>query len=342
MWKMIFTSLVLPLALAIGGSSANSAAQSKQQLSDAATGTFQKMIVENGSVTIALDLKRLNGTSSIAGNVATLNFAVAANSFFPVLVFNNQLRGPAPGSMALVPVEAAVPAAGTSVLQATRLSPQLGASLKRLVIEKLPSGQGFDLAVRDSNSGFTFFNIQGHQYYYDATARSLAIANGRLLVSKEFARALGRPTDAGASVGQVSVGAAMQPIEVTQIANGQPQSVILPTMQRAARPATPNLVPGPDVIVGNIEDVDQQGNNATQVGLAIGTDSCNNGDQPIDWFALPQTDHPVVPQNLYRMSSGADNTERFEQIGQSWMKHTFEALEESVCGTCNTSGCETG
>src|SRR5262249_16857190 len=86
---------------------------------------------------------------------------------------------------------------------------------------------------------------------------------------------------------------------------------------------------------------DQMGNNATQVGLAIGTDSCNNGDQPVDWFALPSNDHPVVPQNLYRMSGGANNDERFEQIGQSWMKHTFEALEETVCGSCNTNGCQT-
>ena len=82
------------------------------------------------------------------------------------------------------------------------------------------------------------------------------------------------------------------------------------------------------------------GSNATQVGLAIGTDSCNNGDEPVDWFALPDTDHPVVPQNLYRMSGGGDNTEHFEQIGQSWMKHTFEALEETVCGTCDQSNCQ--
>jgi hypothetical protein len=57
---------------------------------------------------------------------------------------------------------------------------------------------------------------------------------------------------------------------------------------------------------------------------------------------LPNTDHPVVPQNLYRMSGGADNNERFEQIGHSWMKHTFFALEDRVCGTCNTSNCQTG
>ena len=37
------------------------------------------------------------------------------------------------------------------------------------------------------------------------------------------------------------------------------------------------------------------------------------------------------------MSGGANNDARFEQIGQSWMKHTFFALEDFVCGTCNTS-----
>jgi hypothetical protein len=195
--------------------------------------------------------------------------------------------------------------------------------------------------VRDSSTGFTFFNIQGHQYDYDPAAQSLAITNGKLVVSKEFAQALGRPSDAGAVAGTISIGATMQPIEITQVANGQPQSVVMPPMQHTVGPEGA-LVPGPDVIVGDVEDVDQQGNNATQVGLAIGTDSCNNGQEPVDWFALPQTDHPLVPQNLYRLSGGADNTERFEQIGQSWMKHTFLALEDFVCGSCDTSGCQTG
>ena len=102
------------------------------------------------------------------------------------------------------------------------LPAQLGASLKQLVVEKLPSNQGFDLAVRDGKTQFTFFNVEGGQYDYDANARSLTIADGRLLISKQFANALGRPSDAGSIIGKISVGAAMQPIEITQLVNGKP------------------------------------------------------------------------------------------------------------------------
>ena len=50
-----------------------------------------------------LDVNRLNGIGSVPGRPTTLQFAVAANSFFPILVFNELLRGPEPGSMALIP-----------------------------------------------------------------------------------------------------------------------------------------------------------------------------------------------------------------------------------------------
>ena len=334
MLKKILITLTLVLLVLLGTYAVQSATgrirdrEASQKTSVAPTGTLQKMIVENGSVRMDLDLNRLNGIGSAEQNIQHLNFAVGANSFFPVLVFNDQLRGPLPGSMALVPQK--VPA----------LPAPLDASLNRLTVEKLPSGQGSDLAVRDSNTGFTFFNIHGHQYDYDAAAQSLAVTNGGLVISKELAQALGRPSDAGSVAGTISIGAAMQPIQIDQLVNGETRSMVMPPMQHAVGPGVPNLVPGPDVIIGDIEDVDQMGSNATQVGLAIGTDSCNNGDEPVDWFALPDTNHPVVPQNLYRMSGGGDNTEHFEQIGQSWMKHTFEALEETVCGTCDQSNCQ--
>ena len=93
-----------------------------------------------------------------------------------------------------------------------RLLPtSLGASIRQLAVEKLPSGAGFDLAVRDGKTGFVFFNVEGDQYDYDANAKLLSITGGRLLVSNEFAKALGRASAAGAVAGEISIGATMQP-----------------------------------------------------------------------------------------------------------------------------------
>ena len=341
MSKIPFTGFALLSVLFFANASGNNAAHPKQDSSEVMTGTLQKMIVENASVTMQLDLNGLNGSSSLVARPVTLHFAAAPNSFFPVLVFNDLLRGLQPGSMALALQNSS--SAGVNASGYRNLPAALSSSLKRLAVEKLSSGQGFDLAVRDSNTGFTFFNIEGHQYNYDAAARSFTITGGRLLISKQFANTLGIPLEAGSLAGTISIGAAMQPIQIDQVVRGETKSMVMPPMQHAVGPGVPNLVPGPDVIVGDVEDVAQfDPPVGTQVGLAIGTDSCNNGDQPINWFALPNNDHPLVPQNLYRMSGGTNNDARFEQIGQSWMKHTFLALEDFVCGTCNTSGCQTG
>jgi hypothetical protein len=346
MSKAIVTRFILPLCLLFACSEADgatAAVQNQRSPNDQdVNGTLQKMIVESGSVMLNLDLNGLNGSNELITRPVTLQFAAGTNSFLPILVLNDQLRGPEPGSIALVLQGRANPLLPTALV----------ASLKQLVVEKLSSDAAFDLAVRDGKTGFTFFNIQGHQYDYDDNAQSLSITGGHVLVSEEFANALGRPSDAGAIAGTISIGATMQPIEVRTIVNGQIQSAIMPPLRGlspgseaqagAAGAEAPMLVAGPDVIVGELPEMAQYGSTAGFVGLGIGTTSCNNGDQPLHWFALPTTDHPVIPQNFYRMSGGANNSDRFEQIGQSWLKHAFTALEGTVCGTCNTSGCTTG
>ena len=192
--KLILTGFMLPLVLLFASPRVDSPIPGTKNSHNghAQSGTLQKMIVENASVTMQLDLNGLNGSNSLVARPVTLQFSVAANSFFPILVFNDLLRSVEPGSMALIPQN--VPA----------LPAQLGASLKQLVVEKLPSNQGFDLAVRDSNTQFTFFNVEGGQYDYDANAQSLSIAGGRLLISKQFANALGRPSEAGSIIGKIS------------------------------------------------------------------------------------------------------------------------------------------
>jgi hypothetical protein len=343
MSKTIVSHFIFPLCLFFawfGAGGGTTAAQEQRSPNEQdVNSTLQKMIVENGSVTLNLDLNGLNGSNELITRPVRLQFAAATNSFLPILVLNDQLRGPEPGSIALVPQDRANPLLPTALV----------ASLKQLVFEKLSSGAAFDLAVRDGKTGFTFFNIEGHQYDYDPNAQSLSVTGGHVLVSQEFANALGRPSDAGAIVGTISIGATMEPIEVRTIVNGEMQSAIMPPLRSseaeagAAGAEAPTLVAGPDVIVGDLPEMAQYGSSAGFVGLGIGTTSCNNGDQQLHWFALPDTDHPVIPQNFYRMSGGTNNSDRFEQIGQSWLKHAFAALEADACNFgCNTSGCTTG
>ena len=65
--------------------------------------------------------------------------------------------------------------------------------------------------MRDNKTGFTFFNVEGDQYDYDARPL-LSITGGRLLVSNEFAKALGRRQTPG-QLRARSPSARMQPIE---------------------------------------------------------------------------------------------------------------------------------
>ena len=129
MSKITLTGFALVSVLFFGNSSDNYAVQLKQNASNGSSGTLQKMIVENGSVTLNVDLNGLNGSNALITRPAALHFAAATNSFFSILVFNDQLRGAEPGSIALVPLGRPV-----------SLLPSLfAASLKQLVVERLPA-----------------------------------------------------------------------------------------------------------------------------------------------------------------------------------------------------------
>lgn len=318
MKKLFIVSLSLLMVLSNGfGQVLTGLSQSG---SEGSTGTLEKMIVASGSVTMDLNVNLLNGARSKTAKSSVLRFDVEPNSFFTILVFNNELRGPLPGAMSLIPKEtAALPA-------------KLNASYGQLMIENASWGGDYELLVRDARTGFTFFNIEGSQLSFEDAGDSMSAQSGRLLVSKEFAAALGRPSLAGTVAGKISFNTSMRPIEVTQFVDGEVKAESLPALN-APQPGT---VPGPDVVVGDLSGLAQFGSSAgTRVGLAVGTDSCNFGTIDLNWFQNPNNDHPVIPQNLYRMSGGADNTERFEQIGQSSVKHAFTALTQNLC----TLGC---
>ncbi|HEX4824348.1 MAG TPA: hypothetical protein VFV19_08550 [Candidatus Polarisedimenticolaceae bacterium] len=88
----------------------------------------------------------------------------------------------------------------------------------------------------------------------------------------------------------------------------------------------------PDVYVGVLTGVTSY----TPVGgisaYSIGTTSCNQGSCWLNWISNT-AEHPVIGQNMFRLKDG-----RFEQIGQSWLKHGFTALQQGACfSDCNAA-----
>jgi len=91
----------------------------------------------------------------------------------------------------------------------------------------------------------------------------------------------------------------------------------------------------PDVIVGDLTGPDHYTAGGAINGkhsYAVGTTSCNLGTQPLAWDDTTNQ-YPVISGNMYRLSNG-----RFQQIGQSWLKHGFCALQQTLCGTCTPGG----
>src|SRR5258705_13276595 len=86
----LLSVLAISVATPLWGVSAQPTSQTARSAVATAppSGTLQKMIVENGSVTMDLDLNGFNGSSSLVARPISLQFAVGANSFLPILVFN--------------------------------------------------------------------------------------------------------------------------------------------------------------------------------------------------------------------------------------------------------------
>ena len=122
------------------------------------SGKIEKMIVANGNVAMQVDLNALNGVKG-RPQMEPLRFEVEQNAYFKSLVFNDEFRGTLPSSMNIKPENRVA------------LPSVLDASLNQLVIESLEWGGQYEYVVRDANTGFTFFNIEGHQFGYDATSK---------------------------------------------------------------------------------------------------------------------------------------------------------------------------
>ncbi|MBI3833831.1 MAG: hypothetical protein HY287_05830 [Planctomycetes bacterium] len=91
------------------------------------------------------------------------------------------------------------------------------------------------------------------------------------------------------------------------------------------------LANGPDISFCELYQLSQFGRLADTAAFAATTTSWNVGTNDAGWYSLPDTRHPFIAENIYRLTN-----DRFEQIGQSWVKHGFFALNGEQCGTLCT------
>jgi len=89
----------------------------------------------------------------------------------------------------------------------------------------------------------------------------------------------------------------------------------------------------PDLIIGDIQEKARYGVVGDITSFSIANNTCNQGTCQANWNAST-AEHPVFAQNMFRLKD-----DRFEQIGQSWVKHGFTALQQTLCSTaCLAAG----
>jgi hypothetical protein len=174
------------------------------------------------------------------------------------------------------------------------------------------------LAVESNTSGFTGPALQlgDTRIGLDAVSGLLILESGQLKITRSLAEAAGRPELAGEVIGSLSLRA-----KLLLLAGEPPRG----SDENGGRGVGPPEQ-GPDVIVSALYDLDSYGSEDGISAFAVGTVSCNIGDQDLSWVSSTN-EHPVIAQNMYRLKGG-----RFEQIGMSWLKHGFFAVNDDACG----------
>ena len=149
----------------------------------------------------------------------------------------------------------------------------------------------------------------------DEAAGTLVLVSDEVTLSPAWANRLGLPMAIRESIGSITIRLSYDTDVVPQAAAGTADAV-----------GTVSGGVGPDIIVSGITGINYYGRESGIAAFAVGTTSCNPGDQQANWIASTNQ-HPVIAQNMYRLK---DN--RIEQIGMSWVKHGFASVNGSSCG----------
>jgi hypothetical protein len=143
---------------------------------------------------------------------------------------------------------------------------------------------------------------------------------GNLSPVKTFADALGFPETEDLIIGVVSIDVELGALGMSLHADATDHDLVDEESQ-----GDHQLRIGPDVVVGDLFEVLRFGRIGDITAYAVGTNSCNYGDENATWVSFTNQ-HPVISQSMFRLKEG-----RFEQIGLSWVKHGFYAVSNDFC-----------
>ncbi|HPF41682.1 MAG TPA: hypothetical protein P5081_22770 [Phycisphaerae bacterium] len=169
------------------------------------------------------------------------------------------------------------------------------------------------------------FNQEAGAFYLEASDA---------IVTEDFAVAIDRTDLIGKAFGSFNFAA-----NLVWSGGDEPQSPeILPVGGAPRAPTVCSKPIGQDLIVGELYGP-LQNPPSQQIGgvwydtFSVGTTSCNLGDEILTWEGSSGFVHPAIGQNVFRLKAG-----RFEQIGQSWLKHGFTVAAGSACCSCTGPG----
>ncbi len=170
--------------------------------------------------------------------------------------------------------------------------------------------------------------LRGVRAGVNTTVGRMNLPSAEVVISAALATMLGDSALAGESIGRAVVAGLAAP---AGDADYEPMKPTVFELQDQGSATAGAAGVGADMTFCQLFDLRQFGRTSTTLGLAVATTSWNVGTADLMWFPNPDERHPYIVSNLYKLKD-----DRFEQIGQSWIKHGFFALDLEQCGTACT------
>lgn len=164
--------------------------------------------------------------------------------------------------------------------------------------------------------------LHGFRAGFNQNKLSLTLPAEAIRISHNLAEGLGDPHLAGLAIGWLVV----QGSVVRESGDEPLVEEVDPVMSSGEVAGL-----GGDMTFCQLFDLKQFGRSGSIAGFAMATTSWNVGTADLLWFANPNPFHPVIGMNMYKLEN-----DQFFQIGQSWLKHGFFALDSEQCGTVCT------